>query len=259
MRHRHLKDSEGNWLIPKLHLPRIPKSDIRRSYGLMFANVYNSCDREFAAQFVDRLIPEDYVYVFSKLGTSFLFYLLLYFTEVTLIYLHLGWSQALTGPKEALTQFWYEKMHEAPDLLFSFDAERIKVRTDATSVLTGTFSIRGTKLVSTQAQERFVVTNERANDEGLPCEDLSKSSSLLSPASSPPVPISSSPSVAMKMANVAEEPPAGDEVFPVPKTYAFCVSGSMAFHINGDFQIERMEMNVEDYLATLLSSASLSV
>eukprot|EP01033_Poteriospumella_lacustris_P018549 gene18549-13355_t len=41
-RYPNAKDAEGNWLVPRIPLPRILKSDIRRSYGLMFTNVYNS-------------------------------------------------------------------------------------------------------------------------------------------------------------------------------------------------------------------------
>lgn len=58
-RNAHLKDKDGNWLVPRIHLPRIPKSDIRRSFGIMFTNVYNSCNYEYMTSFVDKFISND--------------------------------------------------------------------------------------------------------------------------------------------------------------------------------------------------------
>lgn len=69
-RYAHLKDSEGNWLIPCIHLPRIPKSDIRRSFGIMFMNVYNSGDFQYMNTFLDRFVSHDYRYVYLKDGMA---------------------------------------------------------------------------------------------------------------------------------------------------------------------------------------------
>jgi hypothetical protein len=59
----------------------------------------------------------------------------------------------LSGSKKLLGQFWYERMMEAPDLVFRFEAGRIKVRSDGTAVLSGRYSITGTRFGALPAVE----------------------------------------------------------------------------------------------------------
>lgn len=66
------RDDEGNYIIPHVPLPRIPKNDVRRSYGLFFTNVYNSGDGILLDRFVKHVFPgqELYRYHLGVQGTS---------------------------------------------------------------------------------------------------------------------------------------------------------------------------------------------
>ena len=45
------------------------KSDIRRSYGLMFTNVYNSCDYDYMMNYLDQFVSPNFLYRFTKFST----------------------------------------------------------------------------------------------------------------------------------------------------------------------------------------------
>lgn len=63
------KDENGNWLIPHVPLPRIPKSDIRREYAQLFSNVYNSGDNDLLRRFVAQMFPDSHNFRFGYGGT----------------------------------------------------------------------------------------------------------------------------------------------------------------------------------------------
>lgn len=140
-RYPNAKDANGNWLVPTIPLPRILKSDIRRSYGIMFANVYNSVDYGLMTNYIQHFICDDYIYRFSKLGVT----------------------KMLKGSKELLGQFWFERMMDAPDVKFDFFSDQIKVRSNGTAVLTGNFKISGTKVI-VQEQNSFPLVVEYYDD-----------------------------------------------------------------------------------------------
>jgi hypothetical protein len=50
----------------------------------------------------------------------------------------------ISGCKSDLQHFWYDRMHDAPDLVFRYEADKIKLRSDDTCVLSGKFTISGT-------------------------------------------------------------------------------------------------------------------
>lgn len=56
------RNDEGNYIIPHVPLPRIPKNDVRRSYGLFFTNVYNSGDGILLDRFVKHVFPGQELY-----------------------------------------------------------------------------------------------------------------------------------------------------------------------------------------------------
>ncbi len=60
-----MKDANGEWIVPRIPLPRIIKRDIRRSYAQMLTNVYNSHDEELLHRFVSQMIPDNYCYRFG--------------------------------------------------------------------------------------------------------------------------------------------------------------------------------------------------
>lgn len=64
------KDENGNWLIPHVPLPRIPKSDIRREYAQLFTNVYNSGDNDLLRRFVAQMFPDSHSFRFGYGGTA---------------------------------------------------------------------------------------------------------------------------------------------------------------------------------------------
>jgi hypothetical protein len=57
-------------------------------------------------------------------------------------------TKSLSGSKKLMGQFWYERMMETPDVMFHFEAGRIKVRSDGTAVLSGEFRLTGTKFIA---------------------------------------------------------------------------------------------------------------
>lgn len=59
---------EENTTVMKIRMPRIPKSDQRRQYGVMFANVFNAGDRDFMGSYLDTFTRGDHMYVMKKVG-----------------------------------------------------------------------------------------------------------------------------------------------------------------------------------------------
>lgn len=55
--------------------------------------------------------------------------------------------QDLRSTKEAVSKYWFSRTQVAPDVHFYYEVTRIKVRSDDSSVLQGTFRVRGTKVV----------------------------------------------------------------------------------------------------------------
>lgn len=68
LRRYEQKDSDGNWVIPHIPLPRIPKQDIRRNYGQMFANVFNSGSRAMMGNFLHQMMNEHGRYTLHSCG-----------------------------------------------------------------------------------------------------------------------------------------------------------------------------------------------
>lgn len=126
------KDEQGNWLIPHVPLPRIPKTDIRRNYGQMVANVFNSGSRSTMGGFLNQMMNPDGRYTLHSNGQKF----------------------QLARGREMLADYWFETMQESPDMIFRFEAKQIKVRSDGTAVLSGLYLFGGTLVLSTEDQRR---------------------------------------------------------------------------------------------------------
>ncbi len=72
-RNFYKRDQSGNWLIPHIPLPRIPKTDIRRDYGLFFTNVYNSGDGQLLDKFLSQIFHPEHVFYLNVQGTKHFF------------------------------------------------------------------------------------------------------------------------------------------------------------------------------------------
>lgn len=72
--------------------------------------------------------------------------------------------QDLEGSKDILGNYWFERMQEAPDVRFHYEATRIKVRSDGTAVLQGHFKICGTKVISHEAIMQPALEAARIDD-----------------------------------------------------------------------------------------------
>lgn len=61
-------------LVPaRIPLPRVLKSDIRRQYGTMFANVFNTGEYDFMWNFLDTFVRPDDLYIMRKVGKCLCF------------------------------------------------------------------------------------------------------------------------------------------------------------------------------------------
>eukprot|EP01038_Epipyxis_sp_PR26KG_P013826 gene13826-18540_t len=117
-------------LPPLLPKPKIIKSDIRRLFPKMFCNVFNSCSSAIMS---------------SYLNTYYLPSALYNQTELSACSVEDRYSQ-LEGLQDIST-YWGFNMTTAPDLIFSIDNIKIKVRSDHTSSISCSFKMMGTKLI----------------------------------------------------------------------------------------------------------------
>jgi len=145
---------ESDCFMPaRIPLPRIWKSDIRRQYGTMFANVFNNGDYSFMWNFLDTFVRPDDLYIMKKVGAPD--------PLVTII------------GKPKLADYWFERMHDAPDLMFTIDHSKLKIRSDGTSVFSTRFAIKGVIVIGNEEQQKMY---EAKINDSTPCtgevEDL---------------------------------------------------------------------------------------
>jgi hypothetical protein len=137
-RKRKKENIDDGTIVPRLPLPRIPKQDIRRKYGMMFSNIFNSGDYMLMLSCLNNLVRDDIRFVLQGQG----------------IRAANGKSRINFNGKLAAGSFWYERMLDGPDVIFDFDGKFIKVRSDGTAVLTGNFRLSGTRIVHEPHIER---------------------------------------------------------------------------------------------------------
>lgn len=165
LRRYEKKDAQGNWIIPHIPLPRIPKQDIRRNYGQMVVNVFNSGSRQLMGEFLHQMMNEHGRYTLHWNGTFCHSLLVLHAPRLLqrLIIMHMhvlefswivGHHFQLARGRDMLADYWYESMLESPDMTFRFEPKQIKVRSDGTSVLSGIYRFGGTLILSSEDQKR---------------------------------------------------------------------------------------------------------
>jgi hypothetical protein len=93
----------------RIPLPRIPKRDVRRNYGVMFANVYNAVNYDYMMKYLNHFVTDDAILAFIQPGGS---------------------HNSVQGSRSSLGECWFTSMNEFPDLQFDFNANRIKLRSD---------------------------------------------------------------------------------------------------------------------------------
>ena len=117
--------------VVSYHLPRIWKSDIRRQYATMFANVYNACDYNYMMKYIETFYRPDMTLALSKGNLE---------------------RKECSG-FDHCTTVWYERMHDAPDLAFELKQTQMKLRSDGTSVVSASFVLTGTKILTLTPDE----------------------------------------------------------------------------------------------------------
>lgn len=121
------KKSELGMIEYRYHIiPRIVKSDIRRQYGHMFANVYNSCDYNFMMDFFTKFVRMDGDFSIKRHDKS----------------------RELIETKrniEACSRYWYDRMTDAPDVIFNILDSKFTLRSNGTSMVASSFHLCGTK------------------------------------------------------------------------------------------------------------------
>lgn len=152
------------------HLPRIWKSDIRRQYATMFANVYNTCDYDYMKKYIETFYRPDMTLVLTK-GLP----------EINAPVLD---KQECSG-FDNCGAVWFERMNDAPDLAFNLQQTQMKLRTDGTAVVSASFEITGTKILQLTPED-MIKYNIIPSPE-ITASTFSSSSSL-SPSSSSSTP-----------------------------------------------------------------------
>lgn len=110
-------------------IPRIIKTDIRRQYATMFANVYNSQNVALMQEFLETYFRKDFIY--SQTGRH---------------YQDLEHAKICTiHDFKAVSEFWYEHMLDTPDLVFKLGKVQFKLKSDNTGTVTFQCSITGTR------------------------------------------------------------------------------------------------------------------
>lgn len=118
-------------LITHVIVPRILKSDIRRSYPTMFRNAFNNAQSGVLRSFLNTFCLPDSIFSFRK-------------------------SAAIQSPSKSMdlqgasviADFWAAMNEVTPDLVFHMDNTRLKVRSDGTGEVMFQFTFKGTKLVA---------------------------------------------------------------------------------------------------------------
>lgn len=223
-------------------LPRIPKNDIRRSYGIMFTNVYNSASYEVIDKFADAFMVKTCAFTMRDFRT-------------------LHCTKQLRGG--AAARFWYERMFDAPDLVFRYEAEKIKVRTDGTATLSGRYQINGTRIVSTLAEQEVflreaqcVLGAMRAQQYRLAgatqsfVDSCSSDSSIVEPTShsgdvSTATLSTETDSCGSLVGWSGHESATANSTFS-PRVFPYAGCGRINFHIDSHMRIEHIEMFVDN-------------
>lgn len=226
----------------RVSMPRIPKSDVRRRYGLMFSNVCNSLDLALLRQFTQTMMSRDFRFVLVN-GAD---------TEDRCD-CDMELSQAEV--------FWNRRMLFSPDLVLYHDAQRIKVRSDGTAWLTGPFRMQGTKVVSTRQvyqllrQNSIPVSKQRfyedywarstqiVNEDEL--IDPSRPSFSL-PADSLHV-IKMCPGAIGYSESLFPQPAMMEDMLLEPILFPFVMHGQISFDIDAQYRISNIKMVVDTH------------
>lgn len=144
----YFEETEDGRHIPHVILPRIMKTDVRRTYAQMFANVYNSCDNIFMT---------DYLRTFYR--TDFTFHQ--HFSDELL---SRNKTNCELSDLQRVGAFWYEKMTSSPDLRFDLGQAQVRARSDGTGMVQFQFCLDGT----------FMVPDELCHDSMTAADDLSR-------------------------------------------------------------------------------------
>lgn len=107
-------------------LPRIFKRDFRRLYAKIFANVYNSCDYNFILSYFSNFFTNDFKFCLKINGTK-------------------SFKTHEMKDRLKIAKFWFDRMHDSPDYIFTVGSTQIKVRTDNTAVLKFQYNVTGKK------------------------------------------------------------------------------------------------------------------
>lgn len=239
---QHLVKSHKKKRLPKPNkaprvnfLPRIPKRDIRRSYGLMFANVYNSANTELLQKFSNQLVNNNCTFTLRDESSP------------------LEFKKRLVGNE--VMAFFYQRMFDAPDVLCRFEASKIKVRSDGTATLMGFFRITGTRIFPTSVeQEAFFasfhggtlarLTHSNGPDQKNPNASSPK---LVSNESCS----SSEASTSYQCCSGVVYSPTNNEDTSntagfVPKSFTFCEEGCLSFIIDAHQRISGFDVIMQN-------------
>lgn len=152
----------------------------------------------------------------------------------------------MQGPKEVLKQYWNLEMHKAPDLVFTFDARQIKVRSDGTSTLSGSFSMTGTNLAANEEEEHALLTGpEECEYHELHRQFEKQQEHAYHDISQDTLSGSATAQSAHNRVGHSTPHPQSLRIYDKPKVFMFLTSGTITININADWQIEMLEFNID--------------
>lgn len=111
-------------------IPKIFRTDSRRSYASMFANVYNARDFDFMMNYMNTFAADKFLYIFKQ-------------TVPNQPNLHVQLEGIIPTGK-----IWFARMYDSPDMVFNIVTTKLRARADETSVIEINFIITGTKVVN---------------------------------------------------------------------------------------------------------------
>lgn len=122
-------------------IPKIHKTDIRRTYAAAYADAYNSCDFDTIWDFLSSHCVRNIVFAQKWSGAD----------QYTNFPRHLE----LVG-KENVAEYWFSRCLLVPDLAMQLTDTKLYVRSDGLSTVASAFSIRGTRMYDGEISDAII-------------------------------------------------------------------------------------------------------
>lgn len=104
-------------------------NDIRREYGIMWRNVYNSCDLKLMKNFMDTYYHPEFYYIQRKKTLSGVFKIIIEIIGIA-----------------SVGNLWFKEMNRSPDLRCELLSNELEINSDGNYKVTANIQITGTSI-----------------------------------------------------------------------------------------------------------------